>query len=139
MNKIRKYGYYENINAYIFGKLETDNKDIAPYLYTMRHVYRYNFTQPGNNIKCFHDLRNVEAVHNHFPVKCLGKKGYHNCPGHVISTKQSYLMHFRTQRDYPYNCNKEDKRQCAIYDNNMWKYYNILEPNVKNAMKNIFS
>jgi hypothetical protein len=123
----------------MFGKLETDEKTIAPYLYTMRHVYRDKFTVAGSNIKCFHDLRNVEAVHNHFPLKCLGRDGYHNCPGHEINTHQSYLMHFRTERDYPENCDKEDKRECAVYDPVMWKYYKVLDRNMKYALKNIFN
>ena len=53
-------------------------------------------------------------------------------------------MHFRSvtrigSRDLPLNCNKTDMKECAIYDNTMWKYYNILEPNFKNAIKSIFN
>ncbi len=105
----------------------------------MRHVCRDNFSPPGNSIKCFHDLRNVEAVHNHYPLKCLGRNGYHNCPGHHINTNQSYLMHFRTERDYPKDCDKEDKRECAVCNTVMWKYYKVLDKNMKYALKKIFN
>jgi hypothetical protein len=137
--KIETFGFYENRNAYVFGKLETDDKSIASYLYTMRHVYRENFKDYGVNVKCFVDLRNVEAVENHFPVKCLGRDGYHNCPGHDVNTNQSYLMHFRVEHDYPEDCDKEDKRECAVYDTVMWKYYKVLDKNMKYALKKIFN
>jgi len=105
----------------------------------MRHVYRENFKGWGVNVKCFVDLRNVEAVENHFPVKCLGRDGYHNCPYYEVNTNQSYLMHFRVENDYPKDCDKDDKRECAVYDTVMWKYYKVLDKNMKYALKKIFN
>jgi hypothetical protein len=111
---------------------------IPSYLYTMRHVYRKTFTEAGSNIKCFHNTDNVEAVHNHFPLKCLGKEGYHNCPGHLISTNHSFLFHYKRERLTPDNCNKTNVKECAIYDTTLWKYYRHLDFNMKYALKNIF-
>jgi hypothetical protein len=105
----------------------------------MRHVYRENFRGRGEGTKSFVDLRNVEAVENHRPAKCLGRNGHWDCPGHDVNINQSYLMHFRTERDYPPNCDKEDKRECAVYDTVMWKYYKVLDQNMKYALKNIFN
>ncbi len=45
-------------------------------------------------------------------------------------------MHFRTEKDYPKDCDKEDKRECAVYDIVMWKYYKVLDKNMKHVLKN---
>ena len=79
----------------------------------MRHINRDSLTVPvyDDAIKHFHNLRNIEAVNNHKSLKCLDIEG--PCPKH--STDQSYLMHFRVERDFPSNCNKSDEKENVRY------------------------
>jgi hypothetical protein len=73
-----------------------------------------------------------------FPSSVWKVKENTTVPIIIISPNQSYFMHYKREHKVPENCSLQDKRDCAIKDTIMWKYYEQLNQNMKIALKNIF-
>ena len=104
----------------------------------MRHINREQIDKPGSYAKCFHVVKNVLTVHNHFPLLCIRGNGYGRCSGHTISINKSYVLHYKKTVEFPRNCRKKYRANCTVYDPIMWKYKQKLGRNMKDAMSNIF-
>ena len=101
----------------------------------MRHINRGPIKRRGYRIKCFHVVKNVLTVHNHYPLLCIrDNQKYGKCHGHTISINESYIMHYKKEIQFPQNCEQKDLTNCTIYDPIMWKYKQKLDRNMEYTM-----
>ena len=94
--------------------------DIPPYMHMMQHVYRsYNYTNPGDYIKCFHNAERVLLLHNHYPLGCLP---YGACFAYDVDLSVGHLQHYRTEctPDLVPICHKY--REIIVKDTAIWKW-----------------
>ncbi|XP_063547611.1 uncharacterized protein LOC134755065 [Cydia strobilella] len=98
------------------------------YMYMLHHVHRTrNFTKPDSNIKAFHETGRVLALHNHFPVSCIGGQ----CSAYPMGTTQARLHHYRA------NCARElskEVRAEPVRDAALWRWADRLIPRVTQAL-----
>lgn len=95
-------------------------REIPHYMHMLQHVSRsYNYTKPGQYVKCFHDPERVLTLHNHFPLSCLGGA----CSSYAIETTDAHLQHYRADcvKTLKKSCDKEFKNN-TIVDTTIWKY-----------------
>ena len=116
-NMMHKHGWFDGI---------------PHYMHMLQHVYRsVNYTKPGQYVKCFHNPERVLAIHNHFPLACLGG----GCSSFSISTDDAQLQHYRE------DCVTTLKKSCNEYKNNtkldltIWKYKEPLITRVTDTLK----
>lgn len=113
---------YNARNVYFFDTLDhehTWNRDIPKYMHMLQHVKRSkNFTKPGHYIKCFHRTDRVIALHNHFPLACLG-----GCLSYSINTEDAQLQHYRADcvASLKKKCEQEYKNGTVV-DTTIWRY-----------------
>ncbi|XP_041971724.1 uncharacterized protein LOC121727796 isoform X1 [Aricia agestis] len=86
---------YHASNLYFLDSLRHEHgwEEGAPqYMHMLQHVYRTrNFTKPGQYVKAFHETERVLALHNHFPLACLGGP----CSSYALETRHARLQHYR--------------------------------------------
>jgi len=88
-------------------------------MHMLQHVQRSrNYTKPGHYVKCFHRTDRVIALHNHFPLACLG-----GCLSYSIGTADAQLQHYRADCVGPLRkqCETEYKKN-AVVDTTIWRY-----------------
>lgn len=82
-------------NVYYLDSLAHEHgweREAPRYLHMLQHVYRTrNFTKPGQYVKAFHSTGRVLALHNHFPLACLGG----SCSSYALETQHARLQHYR--------------------------------------------
>lgn len=118
-------------NMYYFDNLPTD-EDVPNYMYFLRHTRRSKNPSPlGSNIKCFVSTDRVVALHNHYPIACLGK-----CNNLNVDPELAQLNHYRS------DCVHESPEKCKEYklnvieDKTIVKFSNKLIESVKKALAN---
>ncbi|XP_043216253.1 uncharacterized protein LOC122378809 [Amphibalanus amphitrite] len=122
----REIASYNARNVYFFdvqGHEHTWQPDIPRYMHMLQHVQRSrNYTKPGQYIKCFHRTDRVVALHNHFPLACLG-----GCLSYSISTSDAQLQHYRADCVGPLQktCEAEFRRD-SVRDTSIWRYKQTL-------------
>ncbi|XP_018564475.1 uncharacterized protein LOC108905894 isoform X2 [Anoplophora glabripennis] len=129
-------GSFNARNVYFLDDLIHDNdtfEDIPRYMYMLQHVYRTeNYTKPGFNIKSFHNTEKVIALHNHFPLSCLGD----GCRNYAIDPNDARMHHYRG------NCMKTLKgcdvyRNTRVKDTTMWKFKDSLVAAVSSTLRTL--
>lgn len=136
-NDKEEFGAFLFFETRFYNGLESDDITRNRYLHTMRHLYRANFTL--NAPKSFHFIKNIKVIWNHSPLRCLiNEKQEKDCPLHWVPKSFGYLSHYRIGIDYPKNCTSNEQKSCAIYDNNITKFNQLLETNVKKSLNEIF-
>ncbi|GAB6033633.1 hypothetical protein CHUAL_013692 [Chamberlinius hualienensis] len=130
LNKPKDYkaASYNVRNVYFFSDLHDAKAEegIPEHLYMIRHVVRSSeFSKKGRYVKCFHDVSQVKALHNHYPLFCL--PGF-SCATFDISPLMAQLQHYR------FNCQDIDTTECftkfknkTVVDVNIWRYKTELE------------
>ncbi|XP_037091567.1 uncharacterized protein LOC119111841 [Pollicipes pollicipes] len=120
--KKKEIASYNARNVYFFDVQDhehTWHRDIPRYMHMLQHVRRSrNYTKPGHYIKCFHRTDRVIALHNHFPLACLG-----GCLSYSINTSEAQLQHYRADcvGSLKKTCESEYKRN-AVLDTSIWRY-----------------
>ncbi|XP_043231431.1 uncharacterized protein LOC122386359 [Amphibalanus amphitrite] len=113
---------YNARNVYFFDVQDHEHTwqpDIPHYMHMLQHVKRsLNYTKPGHYIKCFHRTDRVIALHNHFPLACLG-----GCLSYSINTSDAQLQHYRADCVGPLRktCELEYKKN-AVVDTSIWRF-----------------
>ncbi|XP_063541610.1 uncharacterized protein LOC134750379 [Cydia strobilella] len=119
--------YYAQ-NVYYLDELAGREPGAPRYMYMLQHVHRTrNFTNPGSNVKAFHETGRVLALHNHYPLACIGGA----CSSYSMSTAQVRLHHYRA------NCARrlsEEKRLSPVRDAALWRWAGRLVPRVARAL-----
>ena len=94
--------------------------NIPSYMHIMQHVYRsFNYTQPGDYIKCLHSSKRVLILHNHYPLGCLP---HNSCFAYDVDLDVGHLQHYRTE------CTPDLGSICHLYrehivkDTSVWKW-----------------
>lgn len=86
---------YHASNLYFLDSLRHEHgweEGVPRYMHMLQHVYRTrNFTKPGQYVKAFHETDRVLALHNHFPLACLGGA----CSSYALETRHARLQHYR--------------------------------------------
>lgn len=86
---------YHASNLYFLDSLRHEHgweEGVPRYMHMLQHVYRTrNFTKPGQYVKAFHESDRVLALHNHFPLACLGGA----CTSYALETRHARLQHYR--------------------------------------------
>ncbi|XP_037077783.1 uncharacterized protein LOC119098840 [Pollicipes pollicipes] len=113
---------YNVRNVYFFDAPDhehTWHRDIPRYMHMLQHVQRSrNYTKPGHYVKCFHRTDRVVALHNHFPLACLG-----GCLSYSISTAEAQLQHYRADCVGPLQATCEaEYRRDTVLDTAIWRY-----------------
>ncbi|RZC40122.1 Glyco transf 92 domain containing protein [Asbolus verrucosus] len=105
---------------------------IPKYMHMLQHVYRAeNYTKPGHFVKGFHDTGRVLALHNHYPLECLGE-----CSAGEINMTFAHLQHYR--RDCA-----QDVDDClqmklnSIVDTRVWNFKEELIERVTAVVKHL--
>ena len=109
--------------------------DIPPYMHMMQHVYRsYNYTNPGDYIKCFHNAERSLILHNHFPLGCLPDGG---CVGYDVDLTVGHLQHYRTE------CTPDLVPICYLYrkvivkDTAIWRWKDKVVKKTSEALRKL--
>nr|XP_015836268.1 PREDICTED: uncharacterized protein LOC659180 [Tribolium castaneum] len=109
-------------------------KDVPQHMHMLQHVIRArNYTKPGHFVKGFHDTRKVEALHNHFPLKCL--KG---CDHVSINVSLAHLQHYRTGCARGVSSKTCDQmRDDTVMDTRIWNFKQELIRRVDRVSTNL--
>ncbi|XP_061722889.1 uncharacterized protein LOC133529227 [Cydia pomonella] len=98
------------------------------YMYMLQHVYRTrNFTEPHSNVKAFHETGRVLALHNHFPLACIGGE----CSSYAMSNAQVRLHHYRANGLRKLS---QRVRLSPVRDIALWRWARRLVPRVERAL-----
>ncbi|XP_063634507.1 uncharacterized protein LOC134805137 [Cydia splendana] len=101
------------------------------YMYMLQHVRRTrNFTKPDSNIKAFHETGRVLALHNHFPISCIGGQ----CSAYPMDTTQARLHHYRA--NYARQLSKKVRAE-LVRDAALWRWADRLIPRVTQALADL--
>ncbi|XP_054165998.1 uncharacterized protein LOC128963508 [Oppia nitens] len=137
-NSLKKRSNWDRFASYLFTQTRFYNQLISnqyttnDIMYTMRHLYRANFTMSAP--KSFQLTKNAKVVWNHTPLQCIINKDYKDCPIHFVDKQFGYLLHYRPGIHKPTNCTDTDLRKCAIYDPLITKYNDILNKNMRKSL-----
>lgn len=129
--------FYYARNVYFLDNLLPNNfyfQNVPRYMHMSQHVYRTeNYTKPGYFVKGFLNTQSVSALHNHFPMDCMGNR----CAKSSIDTDLAHLQHYRE------NCVRELKNSCdelkknRVMDSRIWRFSKDLVPNVETVLKHL--
>ncbi|KAK4872699.1 hypothetical protein RN001_014728 [Aquatica leii] len=125
------YDAYNVRNLYFFTDLLFKHSwfnDVPEYMHILNHINRDpNITQPGYNIKSFHNTETVLSLHNHYPVACL--RGY--CENYPIDPIDALMFHYKRKPIETY----KEFLNTSIKDDTIWKYKNTLIEKTTKALK----
>ncbi|CAD0204137.1 unnamed protein product [Chrysodeixis includens] len=126
---------YHASNLYFLDSLRHEHgwEDGVPhYMHMLQHVYRTrNFTKPGQYVKAFHETDRVLALHNHFPLACLGGA----CSSYSLETRHARLQHYRA------DCVTALSKSCAelsaqpVRDTTLWRWRDQLVARVDRVLR----
>ncbi|XP_063368866.1 uncharacterized protein LOC134657226 [Cydia amplana] len=119
-------------NVYYLDQLQHGWEPGAPrYMHMLQHVYRTrNFTKPGQYVKAFHETGRVLALHNHFPLACLGGA----CSSYALDTKQARLQHYRADCVTALSKSCQELRAEPVRDAALWRWADRLVPRVTQVL-----
>ncbi|XP_063833266.1 uncharacterized protein LOC135082401, partial [Ostrinia nubilalis] len=126
---------YHASNLYFLDSLRHEHgwEDGVPrYMHMMQHVFRTrNFTKPGQYVKAFHETERVLALHNHFPLACLGGA----CSSYALEHEHARLQHYRA------DCVRALSKSCGelsaqpVRDTALWRWREPLVARVDAALR----
>ncbi|KAM3957850.1 LOW QUALITY PROTEIN: uncharacterized protein ACR2FA_008117 [Aphomia sociella] len=127
---------YHASNLYFLDSLRHEHgweEGVPRYMHMLQHVYRTrNFTKPGQYVKAFHETERVLALHNHFPLACLGGA----CSSYALDTRLARLQHYRA------DCVTALSKSCGELraqprDAALWRWRGALVPRVDAALREL--
>ncbi|XP_063628669.1 uncharacterized protein LOC134800134 [Cydia splendana] len=123
--------YYAQ-NIYYLDEPASREPGVPRYMYMLQHVHRAcNFSMLYWNVKAFHETGRVLALHNHYPLACIGGE----CSQYAISTAQVRLHHYRANcADVAERGLSEEMRLSPVRDAVLWRWAGRLVPRVERAL-----
>ncbi|XP_046963761.1 uncharacterized protein LOC124532751 isoform X1 [Vanessa cardui] len=113
---------YHASNLYYLDSLRHEHgweEGVPRYLHMLQHVYRTrNFTKPGQYVKAFHETERVLALHNHFPLACLGGA----CSSYALETRHARLQHYRADCVTALSKSCAELRAQPVRDAALWRW-----------------
>ncbi|XP_053617277.1 beta-1,4-galactosyltransferase galt-1-like [Plodia interpunctella] len=113
---------YHASNIYYLDSLRHEHgweEGLPRYMHMLQHVYRTrNFTKPGQYVKAFHETDRVLALHNHFPLACLGGP----CSSYALETKHARLQHYRADCVSALSKTCKELRSEPVRDTTLWRW-----------------
>lgn len=126
---------YHASNLYFLDSLRHEHgwEDGVPrYMHMLQHVYRTrNFTKPGQYVKAFHETERVLALHNHFPLSCLGGA----CSSYPMETRHARLQHYRADCVSSLSKTCADLRAQPVRDTTVWRWREQLVARVDSTLR----
>ncbi|KAJ8882398.1 hypothetical protein PR048_014206 [Dryococelus australis] len=119
-------------NAYFFDELEEDGDELPRGLHMLRHVRRsWRISPRGYFVKCFHDVKQVLTLHNHYPLSCLGRR----CSLHNMAHGEALLHHYRADCQNGVRCN--DYLNHTLRDTSLWSHKDRLVAQVAAVLQRL--
>lgn len=101
----------------------------------LQHVYRAsNFSEHGVGVKTFQDTERVLAMHNHFPMYCIGKN---TIDFKRIDESDGQLQHYRRGCDNYSEEECDDYRKNTVKDLSLWRHKDEIVSNVKRSLEEL--
>ncbi|XP_049879346.1 uncharacterized protein LOC126376176 [Pectinophora gossypiella] len=126
---------YHASNLYFLDSLRHEHgwEDAVPrYMHMLQHVYRTrNFTKPGQYVKAFHETDRVLALHNHFPLSCLGEA----CSSYSLPTEVARLQHYRADCVTALSKTCKELREQPVRDAALWRWRGLLVQRADAALR----
>lgn len=113
---------YHASNLYFLDSLRHEHgweEGVPHYMHMLQHVYRTrNFTKPGQYVKAFHETERVLALHNHFPLACLGGA----CSSYPLETRHARLQHYRADCVTALSKSCKELSEAPVRDTALWRW-----------------
>lgn len=126
---------YHASNLYFLDSLRHQHgweESVPRYMHMLQHVYRTrNFTKPGQYVKAFHETERVLALHNHFPLACLGGA----CSSYAVETRHARLQHYRADCVSALSKTCADLRAQPVRDSTLWRWREPLITRVDHTLR----
>ncbi|CAH2986505.1 unnamed protein product [Chilo suppressalis] len=126
---------YHASNLYFLDSLAHDHgweESVPRHLHMLQHVYRTrNFTKPGQYVKAFHETERVLALHNHFPLACLGGA----CSSYALDTRHARLQHYRADCVTALSKTCAELRAQPVRDTAVWRWREPLATRADKALR----
>ncbi|XP_052751685.1 uncharacterized protein LOC113512252 [Galleria mellonella] len=126
---------YHASNLYFLDSLRHEHgweEGIPRYMHMLQHVYRTrNFTKPGQYVKAFHETERVLALHNHFPLACLGGA----CSSYALEPAQARLQHYRADCVSALSKSCAELRAQPVRDEALWRWRQPLAARAARALR----
>lgn len=125
---------YHASNLYFLDSLRHEHgweEGVPRYMHMLQHVYRTrNFTKPGQYVKAFHETDRVLALHNHFPLACLGGA----CSSYALETRHARLQHYRADCVTALSKTCAELRAQPERDTSLWRWKDVLVARADEAL-----
>lgn len=134
--KPRRSSYHAS-NLYYLDSLRHEHgweEGVPRYMHMLQHVYRTrNFTKPGSYVKAFHETDRVLALHNHFPLACLGG----GCSSYPLETRHARLQHYRADCVSALSKSCAELRAQPVRDEALWRWRGPLVARADAALRDL--
>ncbi|KAJ2940151.1 hypothetical protein O0L34_g11716 [Tuta absoluta] len=134
--KPRRSSYHAS-NLYYLDSLQHEHnweEGVPRYMHMLQHVYHTrNFTKPGQYVKAFHETDRVLALHNHFPLACLGGP----CSSYAFPTEIARLQHYRADCVTALSKTCATLREQPVRDTVLWRWKDPLVRNAESVLQNL--
>ncbi|CAG5047500.1 unnamed protein product [Parnassius apollo] len=128
---------YHASNLYFLDSLRHEHgweEGVPRYMHMLQHVYRTrNFTKPGQYVKAFHETDRVLALHNHFPLACLGGA----CSSYALETRHARLQHYRADCVTALSKTCADLRAQPVRDTTLWRWRGPLLERAERVLRDL--
>ncbi|CAH2052505.1 unnamed protein product, partial [Iphiclides podalirius] len=128
---------YHASNLYFLDSLRHEHgweEGVPRYMHMLQHVYRTrNFTKPGQYVKAFHETDRVLALHNHFPLACLGGA----CSSYAMETRHARLQHYRADCVTALSKSCAELRAQPVRDTALWRWRGPLQERAERALRDL--
>lgn len=128
---------YHAANLYYLDSLQHAHgweRSVPRHLHMLQHVWRArNFTKPGQYVKAFHETGRVLALHNHFPLACLGGP----CSSYALPTERARLQHYRADCVTALSKTCAALRENPVRDAELWRWKKPLVERVSAALSQL--
>ncbi|GBP71888.1 hypothetical protein EVAR_56045_1 [Eumeta japonica] len=128
---------YHAANLYYLDSLRHEHEwvpGVPRYMHMLQHVWRTrNFTRPGQYVKAFHETGRVLALHNHFPLACLGGA----CSSYELETRHARLQHYRADCVTALSKTCADLRADPVRDSVLLRWQEPLVARVTDALRQL--
>lgn len=84
-----------------------------------------------SRFQAFHETERVLALHNHFPLACLGGQ----CSSYPLETQHARLQHYRADCVSALSKTCAELRAQPVRDTALWRWRDALVPRVDAALR----
>ncbi len=91
------------------------------------------YNRPGTYVKCLHSTDRVKALHNHFPLGCLGP-----CSHIHVDNAVGHMQHYRD------TCVEDLKKVCdslyknsSVKDDSVWRFKDRIIDRTNRALRTV--